>query len=74
MSPQTLTPSLAIRGAVPADDEGRRPFGSRFSDRFENDASFRMWLLKWFWLIGLVMMLGGYVLMILILLGRNPFV
>jgi hypothetical protein len=46
---------------------------ARFSDRFESDENFRIWLLKWFWLIGLVMMLGGYVLMVLILLGRNPF-
>jgi hypothetical protein len=30
-------------------------------------------LLKWFWLIALVMMLAGFGLMILLLWGRNPF-
>ena len=30
-------------------------------------------LLKWFWLIALLMMLGGYAIMVLMILGRNPF-
>jgi hypothetical protein len=30
-------------------------------------------LLKWFWLIALVMMLAGFGLMILLLTGRSPF-
>lgn len=30
-------------------------------------------ILKWFWLIALVMMLAGFGLMIMLLLGNNPF-
>jgi hypothetical protein len=30
-------------------------------------------LLKWFWLIALVMMLAGFGLMIMLLWARNPF-
>lgn len=30
-------------------------------------------LFKWFWLIALVMMLAGFGLMVLLLLGQNPF-
>lgn len=33
----------------------------------------RLKLLRWFWLIGLLMMMGGYLIMILMLVGRNPF-
>jgi hypothetical protein len=30
-------------------------------------------LLRWFWLIALVMMLAGFGIMILLLTGRSPF-
>jgi hypothetical protein len=30
-------------------------------------------LLRWFWLIALVMMLAGFGLMIMLLLGNSPF-
>jgi hypothetical protein len=30
-------------------------------------------LFRWFWLIALVMMLAGFGLMIMLLLGNNPF-
>ena len=58
---------------MPADNGGRRPLLARFSRRFENDASFRIWILKWFWLTSLVMMLMGYAIMVLIFLGHSPF-
>ena len=33
----------------------------------------RLKLLRWFWLIGLLMMMAGYVIMILMIVGRSPF-
>ncbi|UCC93852.1 MAG: hypothetical protein JSW25_04070 [Thermoplasmata archaeon] len=33
----------------------------------------RTFIFRWFWLIALVMMLAGFGLMIMLLLGDNPF-
>jgi hypothetical protein len=41
--------------------------------RLGSGAEARVKLLKWFWLIALATMLFGYGIMVLLLLGHNPF-
>jgi hypothetical protein len=59
---------------VPADEEEKEHILDRLiTRRFEGDPDLRIKFLKWFWLISLLMMLGGYAIMLLILFGRSPF-
>jgi hypothetical protein len=54
------------------DEEDDFPMREGVS-RLSQDADFRIKILKWFWLIALVMMLFGYGIMVLVILGRSPF-
>ena len=54
------------------DDEDDFPMREPKS-RLAQDADFRIKVLKWFWLIALLMMLMGYGIMVLVILGRSPF-
>ena len=67
---------MAHGGDVTLDeDEGEEEhFLDRLiTRRLGGQAEFRLKLLKWFWLLALLMMLGGYAIMVLMILGRNPF-
>ena len=56
------------------EEEEEEHFLDRFiTNRLGGHEKLRLGLLKWFWLISLVMMLGGFLLMLLIVLGRSPF-
>lgn len=67
---------MAHGGGVALDeDEGEEEhFLDRLITRRLGDGpELKLKLLKWFWLIALLMMLGGYAIMVLMIIGRNPF-
>ena len=43
------------------------------TSRLQQDPEFRIKILKWFWIIALITMLFGYLIMVLVLIGRSPF-
>ncbi len=56
------------------DDEEEEHFLDRLiTKRLGGHQEARLKLLRWFWLIGLLMMMAGYVIMILMIVGRSPF-
>ena len=63
-----------MRGPVPEDEEEKEHILDRLgARRLREDPEVRAKFLKWFWLIALLMMLGGYAIMVLLILGKNPF-
>ena len=59
---------------MPWDDEEDDDLSLREpASRMAQDPDFRIKVLKWFWLIALLMMLFGYVIMLMVILGRSPF-
>jgi hypothetical protein len=77
-APETLINSLGHPSCVPWEDEDEEEEEEHFLDRLitrrlggQQEAQLK--LLKWFWLIGLLMMMAGYVIMILMIVGRSPF-
>ena len=56
------------------DEEDEEHFLDRLiTKRLGGHQEARLKLLRWFWLIGLLMMMAGYVIMILMIVGRSPF-
>jgi hypothetical protein len=43
------------------------------TNRLGGQQEARLKLLRWFWLIGLLMMMAGYVIIIFMIMGRSPF-
>ena len=56
------------------DEEEEEHFLDRLiTRRLGGQQQARLKLLRWFWLIGLLMMMAGYLIMILMIVGRSPF-
>ena len=63
------------------DDWSDKGFGYLHEDEEETESSpgskmtpeQQAKIFRWFWLIALVMMLGGFGLMVMLLLGESPF-
>jgi hypothetical protein len=68
-----------LRETVPErwDDYSDKGFGYLHEEEEEKQGTMsperQAMLFRWFWLIALVMMLAGFGLMIMLLLGENPF-
>lgn len=82
MGDHTTPPQTLINGPdhacpVPWDDdeeEEEEHFLDRLiTNRLGGQEQARLKLLKWFWLIALLMMLAGYAIIVLMIVGRNPF-
>lgn len=55
------------------EDEEEHFLDRLITKRLGGQEEARLKLLRWFWLIGLLMMLAGYLIMILMFVGRSPF-